>query len=192
MLKFLVRRTLFIISVSIFIVFFVFLGMGMADNSELPEPNFDLVDHGVVAWGQTTTFFGNVSRGEWGSFRTDAGEIPLNEFLREAYINSLGLLLVALVGAALVGVTLGGIAALRKRASLGLLTVTVLGISAPSFFAALLLQQGAIRYQNAFQQRLVSVAGFGWDVQHRHSSPSTTSCSRITSARPCLKGCGAA
>ncbi len=166
MLQFLARRILFIISVSIFIVFFVFLGMRMASNSELPEPNFDLVEPGLVAWQQTSTFFGNVIRGEWSSFRADTGEIPLNEFLREAYINSLGLLLVALAGSAIIGVTLGGIAALSKRASLSLLTVTVLGISAPSFFAALLLQQGAIRYQDAFQQRLVSVAGFGWDVQH--------------------------
>ncbi len=138
----------------------------MASNSELPEPNFDLVGPGLVAWQQTSTFFDNVIRGDWGSFRTDAGEIPLNEFLRQAYVNSLGLLLAALAGSALIGVTLGGIAALSKRASLGLLTITVLGISAPSFFAALLLQQGAIRYQDAFQQRLVSVAGFGWDVQH--------------------------
>ncbi len=166
MLKFLARRILFIILVSIFIVFFVFLGMRMASNSELPEPNFDLVGPGLVAWQQTSTFFDNVIRGDWGSFRTDAGEIPLNEFLRQAYVNSLGLLLAALAGSALIGVTLGGIAALSKRASLGLLTITVLGISAPSFFAALLLQQGAIRYQDAFQQRLVSVAGFGWDVQH--------------------------
>lgn len=166
MLKFLVRRILFIISVSIFIVFFVFLGMRMAGNSELAEPNFDLGDHGLVAWEQTTAFFSDLSRGEWGRFRTDTGEIPLNEFLRQVYVNSMGLLLVALVGSAFIGVTLGGIAALRKRASLSLLTVTVLGISAPSFFAALLLQQIAIRYQNTFQDRLVSVAGFGWDVDH--------------------------
>ena len=166
MLQFLVRRTLFIISVSIFIVFFVFWGMKMASNSERSEPNFDLAEPGLAAWEQTTTFFGNVSQGEWGNFQISTGEIPLNEFLRDAYLNSMGLLLVALVGSALIGVTLGGIAALSKRASLSLLTVTVLGISAPSFFAALLLQQGAIRYQDAFQQRLVSVAGFGWDVQH--------------------------
>ncbi len=166
MLKFLVRRTLFIILVSIFIVFFIFLGMGMARNSDLQTPNYDMVGHSLTAWGQTQTFFRNVSQGEWGSFSTDAGEIPLNEFLREAYLNSMGLLLAALVGSALIGITLGGMAALSKRASLGLLTITVLGISAPSFFAALLLQQGAIRYQNAFQQRLVSVAGFGWDVDH--------------------------
>jgi ABC-type dipeptide/oligopeptide/nickel transport system permease component len=162
----LVRRTLFIISVSIFIVFFVFLGMEMASNSELSEPNFDLVEHGLAAWQQTGTFFSNIRQGDLGIFRTDAGEVPLKDFLREAYVNSLGLLLVALAGSAIIGVTLGGIAALSKRASLGLLTVTVLGVSAPSFFAALLLQQGAIRYQDAFQQRLVSVAGFGWDVQH--------------------------
>jgi peptide/nickel transport system permease protein len=166
MLQFLTRRLLFISVVCIFIVFFVYLGMGMARNSELPVPNYDLVEHSLTAWEQTQTFFRNGRQGEWGSLQTDTGEIPINDFLREAYINSMGLLLVALIGAALVGLTLGGTAALSKRASLSLLTITVLGISVPSFFAALLLQQGAIRYQDAYQQRLVSVAGFGWDWDH--------------------------
>lgn len=166
MLQFLTRRLLFISVVCSFIVFFVYLGMGMARNSELTTPNYDLVEHSLTAWEQTLTFFRDGRQGEWGSFRTDAGEIPINEFLRQAYINSMGLLLVALLGSALIGLTLGGLAALSRRISLSLLTVTVLGISVPSFFAALLLQQGAIRYQDAFQQRLVSVAGFGWDVEH--------------------------
>ncbi len=166
MLKFLVRRAFFIILVSIFIVFFIFLGMGMARNSDLQEPNFDLVAHSLTAWTRTQTFFDNARQGEWGSFQSDAGEVPLTEFVREAYVNSMGLLLTALAGSVIVGLILGSAAALSKRSSLSLLTITVLGISAPSFFAALLLQQGAIRYQDAFQQRLVSVAGFGWDVEH--------------------------
>ena len=166
MLQFLARRTSFILLVSLFIVFFIFLGMGMARNSELAEPDYDLVRHSQTAWGQTKTFFNNMRQGEWGTFRTDTGEIPINEFLREAYLNSMGLLLAALAGSTLIGLYLGGTAALSKRTSLTLLTITVLGISIPSFFAALLLQQGAIRYQDAFGQRLVSVAGFGWDYEH--------------------------
>ncbi|MCP4416369.1 MAG: hypothetical protein GY805_07090, partial [Chloroflexi bacterium] len=73
MLKFLVRRAFFIILVSAFIVFFIFLGMGMARNSDLHEPDYDLVEHSLVAWTQTQTFFDNARQGEWGTFNTDAG-----------------------------------------------------------------------------------------------------------------------
>ena len=167
MLQFLARRILFIILVSLFIVFFVFLGMRMAQNSELAEPVYNLARPSQLAWEETQSFLYNVSRGDWGTyFLPDTGAVPIRDFLLEIYVNSLGLLLTALAGAALIGLTLGGIAALKKQASLSLLTFTVLGISVPSFFAALLFQQAAIRYQDLFNKRLVSMAGFGWDYEH--------------------------
>ncbi len=167
MLQFLARRILFIILVSLFIVFFVFLGMRMAQNSELAEPVYNLARPSQLAWEETQSFLYNVSRGDWGTyFLPDTGAVPIRDFLLETYVNSLGLLLTALTGAALIGLTLGGIAALKKQASLSLLTFTVLGISVPSFFAALLFQQAAIRYQDVFNKRLVSMAGFGWDYEH--------------------------
>lgn len=166
MLRFLGRRILFIIPVTVFVVFFVYLGMGMASNSELPEPSYDLVAHGQNAWEETQAFFGRILQGDWGSYSTDSGQLPVSQLLREAYGNSMVLLLIALLAAAVIGLGLGTAAALYKRGSLGLLTVATLGISVPSFFAALLLQQAVIRSQNAFGRRLLSVGGFGWDYGH--------------------------
>jgi peptide/nickel transport system permease protein len=94
--------------------------------------------------------------------------VQVKDILVEAYVNSMGLLLVALGGAALVGFGIGSIAALTKRRILvlPLLTLTILGISTPSFFAGLLLQVGELRYLAVFGRRLVSMAGFGWDFEH--------------------------
>ena len=47
-----------------------------------------------------------------------------------------------------------------------LLTLTILGISIPSFFAGLLLRVGELRYLAFTGRRLVSMAGFGWDFEH--------------------------
>jgi peptide/nickel transport system permease protein len=45
------------------------------------------------------------------------------------------------------------------------LTLTIIGISLPSFFVALLLQRIVIWQTNNFGRSL-SVGGFGWDVEH--------------------------
>jgi peptide/nickel transport system permease protein len=78
------------------------------------------------------------------------------------------LLLVALASAAVGGLCFGIVAALtrNKTVSLSLLIVTLLGISTPAFFLGLLLQIGELKYLATFGRRLVSIAGFGWDVQH--------------------------
>ena len=80
----------------------------------------------------------------------------------------MGLLLVALALAALLGLSIGTMAALTKRQWIVplLLLLTILGISTPSFFAGLLLQQGEIRYLATFGKQLVKMSGFGWDYQH--------------------------
>jgi peptide/nickel transport system permease protein len=46
------------------------------------------------------------------------------------------------------------------------LSLTILGISIPSFFAALLLQLGETQWVRTFGFPLVTVGGFGWDWQH--------------------------
>ena len=50
--------------------------------------------------------------------------------------------------------------------TLSLLTVTLLGVSTPAFLVGLLLQLGELRYLAVFGRRLVSMAGFGWDLKH--------------------------
>ena len=168
MLRFIVRRIFFIILVWVFIVFFSNLGMRMARNSEISRPDYNLVEHSKRAWQDTRTFLSGALRGDFGTTRIPSGLVPIKDILGESYVNSMGLLLVALVMAAVLGLGIGSVAALTKRRMLvlPLLTLTILGISTPSFFAGLLLQVGELRYLAITGRRLVSMAGFGWDLEH--------------------------
>ncbi len=168
MLRFIARRIVFIVLITVLIIFFVYMGMSMIRNSEVPEPDYDVVRYGKLAWRDTRTFLSKVIDGDLGSVTIHEATVPVTDFVQEAYMNSMGLLLVALCVAAIAGLYIGSVAALtkRKRLVLPLLTLTILGVSTPSFFAGLLLQQGALRYLDTFGTRLVSMGGFGWDVEH--------------------------
>ena len=156
MLRFVVRRVLTIVAIVVGIVFFAQLGMGMVSNSRTARPDYDLVENGLRAWQDTRAFF------------LGHTPIPKRELLWQSYVNSMGLLLVAITVAAVIGLWVGGAAALtrKKFLVLPLLALTIVGISTPSFFAALLLQVGELRYLKTFGHRLVSMGGFGWDFQH--------------------------
>ena len=165
MLRFIAQRILFTALVLVGIVFAVYLGMDMASNSEVEEPDYDLLNYSDEAWQNTKNFFGGILRGDWGTYIAPSGVEFVRDILRDAFVNSMGLLAFALSGAALAGLLLGGTAALRKQASLGTLTLTIIGISAPSFFVALLLQRVVIWHTRTYGQTL-SVGGFGWDYEH--------------------------
>ena len=156
MVRFVSRRIISIAAVCVLIVFFVYLGMSMVSNSQTSQPDYDLVGHSIRAWQSTRAFvFGH--------------QRPPNvDALREAYVNSMGLVLIALAVAAAGGIWIGAMAALtkRKKLVLPLLSLTILGISTPSFVVALLLQMGELKYLDIFGRRLVSMAGFGWDFEH--------------------------
>jgi len=168
MVSFLARRIGFILMVSVLIVYFTFIGMNMVPNSELATPNFNLLDHGEVAWVRTQTFYQALFSNNLGDTTVGTVSLPVVDVVRQAYINSMGLLLVALLVAAVLGLYIGTMAALIKKRSLvlPLLTLTILGVSTPSFVAALLLQQGELKYFQVFGRRLVSMGGFGWDYKH--------------------------
>lgn len=156
------------IVIYVLIVFFVHMGLRMLSNSEGATPNYDLVQHGLLAWQDTRTTLSRVMSGDLGSVRTARGLTPINEIVGEAYVNSMGLLLTSLAGATVAGLCIGTVAALVKSRALtlSLLMLTLLGISTPAFFVGLLLQLGELRYLTIFGRRLVSVAGFGWDMEH--------------------------
>lgn len=168
MLRFVVRRIFFIALVWVFIVFFSNLGMRMARNSEVVRPDYNLVQYSKRAWQDTRDFLSDALQGDLGTMRIQSGFVSVEDILKESYVNSMGLLLVALAIAAVLGLYIGGVAALTKRRILvlPLLTLTILGISTPSFFAGLLLRVGELRYLAITGRRLVSMAGFGWDLEH--------------------------
>lgn len=85
----------------------------------------------------------------------------------KTFINSAGLLLVAILFATLVGVLLGIFAAIsRGRAASSLvLTFSVLGMSTPSFLFAMLLWIFNIHViQRSFGWKALPPTGFGWDL----------------------------
>lgn len=168
MLRFLTRRILFIILVLVFIIFASHLSMRMVGNSERFEPNYDLVSQIKLAWGDTKGYLKDIREGDLGTTRTSHGWVPVEEILKQSYINSMGLLVIALTGATVIGLYIGITSALasRKRNTTPLLMATILGVATPSFFLGLLLRQGELYYVRIFGKPLVNIAGFGWDYKH--------------------------
>jgi peptide/nickel transport system permease protein len=168
MLRQIAQKTAFIILVLITIIFFVHMGMRMVHNSTAQEPNYDLVQVGQLAWGDTRAYLTNIIQGDLGSVRLNGGVQPIRDIVIESYINSMGLLLIALALATVLGLWAGSTMALtkRKRFITLLLALTLLGMSLPAFFGGLLLQRAEIWYVSQGGKPLVSMAGFGWDMKH--------------------------
>jgi len=162
MLRFILQRILFIIVVVFSIVFAVQLGMLLIQGGEGFQGTLP------IAFEETTNFFSQVRKGDLGSYQADNQRLEVVEMLRTSFVASMGLLFAASLLAALVGVVLGVIVALSKRGvfAFSVLTGTIVGISLPSFFAAMLLQHSMIVYIREFDKRLLSVAGFEWDYKH--------------------------
>lgn len=168
MLRFVAQRLVFILLVFITIVFAVYWGMLLIQRSPVPEQRAGVWEVGGDALIATRQFFTDALRGDLGTYELASGELPITELLRQSFFASMGLLFLASLIAGFVGILLGiivGVTRLRG-VSFSMLTATVIGISVPSFFAAMLLQNWIIVIFREFDRRLLSVAGFGWDYQH--------------------------
>lgn len=169
MFRFISQRLVYIASICILIIFAIFLGMGMSNNSVARVPNFDLGRHAVKAWTNTQVYLRDLATLDLGNIRHDLlGYVPIRELLKDTYFKSMGLLLTALFVSTAFGIISGISAALikAKQAVTGFMLLSVLGISTPSFFAGVLLHQGELKYLQTFGRPLVKKAGFGWDFQH--------------------------
>lgn len=95
-----------------------------------------------------------------------AAPTPVIEELGRTFPKSLGLLVMALVLATVVGLPLGILAATRRAPHLSglLISLSTLGISTPSYFAAMLLITLVVRFYTATGLRILPVHGFGWDT----------------------------
>jgi len=165
MTRFLLRRLGAILLISLAIVFFCALGLRMTVRSS----GGALATLSSAA-GDAIGFLRNLAGGNLGSVWRQVGRnrvaVPVTTLLADAYVKSMGLLLVSLLFAAALGIGVGVLAAYREGSafSLGLLTATLLGVSMPTFFLALLLQVIEITWYNRTGLRLVPVGGFGWDA----------------------------
>jgi ABC-type dipeptide/oligopeptide/nickel transport system permease component len=158
-------RVVALISVVVALIFFVALLMGLgrvgglgALPSVLPR-----------AADFTVGYLKGLTSGDLGVIASSHASFaakPVAAELRRALPLSLGLLATALALAALVGLALGTGAALLRasRFSGVLLFASVLGISTPSFFAAMLLIWLGVWLYQTTGTHFFPIAGFGWDA----------------------------
>ncbi|HSM58211.1 MAG TPA: ABC transporter permease [Candidatus Sulfomarinibacteraceae bacterium] len=168
MIRFITQRLLSMLLVAVAVVYLGFLGMHMMDNWRGEEPGYHLREDAGLALNDSLAFYGNLLQGELGEVQLVSGPRSVLTILQETYLRSMGLLLLALASASVVGLIFGSLAALARRSGTQymLLLATMIGVSAPSFLIAILLQQGGIKYTRTFGSRLVSMGGYGWDFQH--------------------------
>jgi peptide/nickel transport system permease protein len=175
MTRFLLRRLQTILIISLAIIFFCALGLrlmrhSLAIGSARQTPGRSIADVLPEAISDTASFLRSLPAGRLGVVYRTVGRrrvaTPVTAVVADTYVKSMGLLLISLLFSAALGIGLGGLAAYWEGSplSLALLTSTLLGVSLPTFFAALLLQVIEIRWYQRTGVRLVPVGGFGWDA----------------------------
>ena len=143
------------------IVFVTYLGFSMIGQTPAAEALPE-------AGSRTAAYFGRLLQGELGSTteaRPDALSLPVVEVVPAIMGRSLGLLGLSLALATVAGVLLGIRAATHSEAnrSLTILLASIVGVSVPSFFVALVLQLLALQWTRTTGSRLLPMGGFGWD-----------------------------
>lgn len=166
MKDFIIQRTLYIIAISIVMVFFIFLGMNMMDTPG--KIDIDFIRNSVSAWDDTISLFQDIITFDLSDISKGSGFVPAKDLLIEAYKNSFGLLAVTMGFSILLGFGGGIIAAVSKRKWVaGLLVgLTIFGIAMPSFFSGILFQQGTLMLNKQLGRRIFSIMGVGWDWKH--------------------------
>lgn len=168
MLRFLVQRFLFILVVCLCIIFATHLAVLWVVHSDEFIKQQTVPQLLVTAALNSREYLSRLAQFDLGTYFGVGGVRPVSELLLQALPASLGLLFISMLVSLGVGVPLGVWVAMRRRNGLtfGVLAGTLVGISVPSFFLAMLLQQGAIWYFATFDRRILSVAGYGWDYKH--------------------------
>jgi peptide/nickel transport system permease protein len=144
------------------VIFLTYFGMDMAREV---DPYASLAN----AAGKTPAYVASLVQGELGrteEYGFSRQPIEVKTILPEIILRSAGLLFVSIALAASVGVPIGLWSAMRNGAgwSLATLGVTLLGVSLPSFFLALILQLGVIQLTRWAGGTVLPVGGFGWDA----------------------------
>jgi len=154
--------------ICIAIVFVTYFGLEMAANWDGPNPGYHLEQTTKEAISNSLTFLGGLIKGDLGTARMVSGERDVSGILWSSYKNSFGLLGISLALAAIFGIIFGGAAALvsQSRWEYLILILTLLGVSAPSFFLAVILQSLGIKYTVTFGNQLISMGGYAWDFKH--------------------------
>lgn len=161
MAVFIVRRLLFGLFILAVISYLTYLGLDLAAGAPPGQVFLRAARSTALYW--TRLFSGDLGTSSAGS--VTYAVVQVAEVVPGLLAKSLGLLSISLLLASLVGVLLG-IAAARYRHtgwSLFTLLLSIIGVSIPSFFAALILQLLIIRWTRLSGRPLLPIGGFGWD-----------------------------
>ena len=186
---FVLRRLLFIAVVAFAIVYFCALGLSLSANSTSPVGRTRRAwELAGPAFEETVDFFEDAFRGDLGHVVrgvTQRTRVPVTALLTDTFFRSASLLAVSITLAAVAGVVAGGLAATRRHSllSLSTLTLTVIGVSIPSFFLALLFQVADIKFYQRTGIGLFPVYGIS---MHRTESllPQVIAPALVLAARP--------
>ncbi|MCJ7733757.1 MAG: ABC transporter permease [Anaerolineales bacterium] len=162
------QTALTIALVCIAIVFVTYFGLEMAANWQGPNPGYHLIPTLQTAMSNSINFLEGLLHFDLGTTRMTAGDAEISEILWDSYLNSFGLLALAIGFASVLGILFGGFAALasQSRWEYLILMLTLIGVSAPSFLLAVILQSIGIKYTVTFGNQLVSMGGYVWDFKH--------------------------
>ena len=129
----------------------------------------DLPTIAQQAWEGTSDYFTSLASGSLGEATSTSilggQRRAMGQLLLDAYTKSMALVLLAVGLAAVLGITVGVLAAASRRARVRaiLLTLTTLAVSIPSFLAAILLILGGAELNAHYGIRLWPTFGFGLD-----------------------------
>ncbi len=159
------RRISFLLFLIPALIFFITLAMGMGQSGGWSA----LFDVMPFASDSTEEYLVNLAQGDMGNIApsyASAPESPVSAELVRALPRSLGLLAVSLVVAVLIGLPLGIGAGLQRktRFSGALVFLSVLGISTPSYFAAMLMIWFGVWLYRTTGSDFLPLHGFGWDA----------------------------
>ena len=187
-LTFVAGRLLFIAVVAFAIVYFCTLGLRLSANSTSIGRGRSVWELADPALEETFDFFENASRGDLGYVVQGVLQrtrVPVTTMLAQAYVESGQLLVTAIGLSTAIGVIAGGLAASRKHSPLAFstLTLTVIGVSIPSFFLALLFRIADILFYRQTGVGLVPVFGSGLD-RTQSLLPIVTFPALVLAARP--------
>lgn len=169
--RFVLRRLVSSIVVLLLIGYLSFLAQAFATGTRSGSPLSVSQAAGVAARDGAQLVSG-LLRGEWATYNAGSRSVfaapnvqPTNEIVGPLLLNSVALLVLAMITGGIVGGAIGVAAAAVRRPgiSLGLVMLSIVGISTPSFFLGMLLQYLEISFFKATGIRLVPVGGFGWD-----------------------------
>jgi peptide/nickel transport system permease protein/oligopeptide transport system permease protein len=170
MARFILRRICWGIIVLILIAYVSFLAQDFARlaRTNQPAPLGEVIRRAVIDTGRLLQ---RIPSGDLGLYTSQRGAYgarsarPVGDLLGSFAVRSLALLGLATALGGIIGTALGLLGALwrGKGVSLGLILLSIVGISAPSFLLGMLLQFLEILFYRNTGISLLPVGGFGWD-----------------------------